>query len=306
MLQDLQMSCAGALSGQVIKHSLAHWIIAATAAEDGKLQEYARKLTVVRKAWGLCPVTVFGWGDIDTPLCKQLNLDVTRHFYPSHFENIIPSSKFHVPQAFQLSDYFSDPLNHLQTLRKQLQAQGEAAVLAKASVQGMGGVGKTQLALKYSHDFRESYAGVWWFSAETQGGLESDCLLFCEKQGIPVAQNESPGSAARVGGSGRETLLILNLVGEQQEPKNWPRCKALLPHVVYMDDNYEEKWFVVGHLGWLLNQLAVYLQYGPALYQTALPLFQRVLAIAEKKLGPAHPNSIKCRANLAGLQAKMK
>jgi tetratricopeptide (TPR) repeat protein len=515
---------------------LGHWIIATTAAEDGKLQEYARKLTVARKAWGLCPVTVYGWGDIDTLLRKHL--DVTRRFYPSHFENIIPASKFHVPQAFHLSDYFSDPLNHLQTLREQLLAQGETAVLAKANVQGMGGVGKTQLALKYSHDFKESYAGVWWFSAETQGGLESDCLLFCEKQGIPVAKNESPGSAvrdwlagqekwllvydnaedvkmvrsflphsgkhhvlltsrnpqwagmkslplgvwneeqgmlflrarlegthgndgelralskaldglplaleqacayilsrkvsvanyiaalakhetamlaredaagcarsvlatlslafdqlsaaaqellklcgwmaaepipaylfteqvdelpaalqaavqdeivwrdtlaeleryalcqvapvvltdhvgnpgeevdclsfhrltqaaARVGGSGRETMLILDLAGEPQEPKTWPRCQALLPHVVYMDENYQEQWDVALHLGWLLNQLALYLQFGPALYQTASLFFQRALAIAEKAQGPEHPHTGTDMNNLAGLYEDM-
>jgi tetratricopeptide (TPR) repeat protein len=513
---------------------LGHWIIATTAAEDGKLQEYARKLTVARKAWGLCPVTVYGWGDIDTLLRKHL--DVTRRFYPSHFENIIPASKFHVPQAFHLSDYFSDPLNHLQTLRKQLLAQGETAVLAKANVQGMGGVGKTQLALKYSHDFRESYAGVWWFSAETQGGLESDCLLFCEKQGILVAKNEPPGNAvrdwlagqekwllvydnaedvkmvrsflphsgkhhvlltsrnphwdgmkslplgvwneeqgmlflrarlerahgndgelralskaldglplaleqacayilsrkvsvanyiaaltkhemaarllaredaagcprsvlatlslafdqlseaaqellrlcgwmaaepipaylfteqvdelpaalqaavqdeivwrdtlaeleryalcqvapmvltdhvgnpgeevdclsfhrltqaaARVGGHGRETLLILDLPYECWELKNWPRCKALLAHVVYMDENYQEQWDVAGHLGLLLGKLATYQQYGPALFQTALPLFQRALAIAEKAQGPEHPDTGTYLNNLAFL-----
>ena len=519
---------------------LGHWIIATTAPVDAKLQEYARKLTVTRNALGLCPVTVYGWGDIDTLLRKQLNLDVTRHFYPSHFENIIPASKFHVPQAFHLSDYFSDPLNHLQTLREQLLAQGEAAVLAKANVQGMGGVGKTQLALKYSHDFKDSYGGVWWFSAETRGGLESDCLLFCEKQGIPVAQNEPPGSAvrdwlagqanwllvydnsedvkmvrsflphsgkhhvlltsrnpqwdgmkslplgvwneeqgllflrarlegtqgndgdlcalskaldglplaleqacayilsrkvsvanyiaalakqetaprllaredaagcpssvlatlslafdqlseaaqellrlcgwmaaepiptylfteqvdklpaalqaavqdeivwrdtlaeleryalcqvapmvltdhvgnpgeevdclsfhrltqaaARVGGSGRETLLVLDLPNECQHPKTWPRCKAMLPHVVYMDENYQEQWDEALHLGQLLSELAAYLLYGPALYQTASLLLQRALAIAEKAQGPEHPDTGTCLNNLALLYESM-
>ena len=511
---------------------LGHWIIATTAPVDAKLQEYARKLTGVRKNAGLCSVTVYGWDDIVTLLHKHL--DVTCRFYPSYFAPIAPRLPFHVPH--HPSAYFSDPLNHLQTLRKQLLAQGETAVPAKANVQGMGGVGKTQLALKYSHDFRESYSGVWWFSAATQAGLESDCLLFCEKQGISVAQSETPGSvvrdwlagqanwllvydnaedvkmvrsflpnsgkhhvlltsrnphwgdmpslplgvwderqgvlvlrarlgdgfgnnvelqalsealaglplaleqacayilsrkvpvakyiaalahhatvprllsredaagcprsvvaalslafeqlspaaqellklcswmaaepipvflfteqpdklplalqaavqdeivwrdtlaeleqyalcqiasvvltdhvgnpgeeveclsfhrltqaAARVGRSGRETMLILDLPYGSEEPKNWPRCMALLPHVVYLSEHYQEQSDVAVHLGWLLEQLAIYFQYGPALYKTALPLYKRALALVEKAQGPEHPSTVTCLNNLAAL-----
>ena len=525
---------------------LAHWIIATTAPVDVKLQEYVHKLTSHRKALGLCPVTVYGWGDIETLLLKHL--DVTQRFYPAHFEQIASAPKFHVPQGFHLSDYFSDPLHHLPTLRQQLLAQGRTAVPAKANLQGMGGVGKTQLALKYSYEFRQSYTGVWWFSAETQGSLESDCLLFCEKQGIPVAQNEAPGSAvrnwlagqenwllvydnaedvkmvrpflpqsgkhhvlltsrnphwdgmkslplgvwneaqglsflrarlgngcgngigsdvsddavlkalfnaldglplaleqacayiliskiplakyitflaqhetatrllkredgsgcnrsvlaalslafdqlseaakallklcswmaaepipaflfteqpdklpaalraaaqdelvwretlaelekyalcqiaplvlndhagnrgeemvclnfhrltqaaARVGSHSKETMLILALPEDCSMPTNWPRCKVLLPHVLYMADNYQEGCDLSVQFGNLLARLATYLQYGPALYQTALPLFQRALAITEKAMGPEHRDTRMHMNNLAGLHRAM-
>ena len=203
--------------------TLAHWIIATTAPVDVELQKYARELTDKRKALGLCPVTVLGWAAIVELI--ERHEAVYRQYYPSHFEKGRASPPFHVPQAFHLSDYFSDPLNHLQTLRKQLLAQGEAAVLAKANVQGMGGVGKTQLALKYSHDFKESYAGVWWFSAETQAGLESDCLLFCEKQGIPVAKNESPGSAVRDWLAGQEKWLLV-----YDNAEDVKMVRSFLPH----------------------------------------------------------------------------
>ncbi len=470
----------------------------------------------------------------------------------------------HRPQALRLSPYFSDPLNHLHTLRDQLQAQGQTAVLAQANVQGMGGVGKSQLALKYSHVYEKQYNGVWWFSAETEAGLQTDCRLFCEKQGITLAQSETPAAAvqdwlagqenwllvydnaeevkmvlpllpasgshhvlltsrnpqwdgmailplnvwnpehgaqflrarlqmplagdaelialstvlgglplaleqacayigktqmtvpdyvsaiaqqdkairllqredanhcprsvfaalslafgklspaaqellglcswlaaepiptylfteqlaqlpsalqaaaqdeliwpdtlaqlvdyglckmapvvlmddagnpgeevacltfhrltqaaARIDVSGRESLLLLTLPDDCSEPINWPRCKTLMPHVLYIHQHYQAQWNVATPANWLtslirrvwptwrveshgemhhsglLLRLARYLQQGPALYQTALPLLQQALAITEKALGSEHPETGGCLHNLAGLLQSM-
>ena len=58
----------------------------------------------------------------------------------------------------------------LAAVRERLLAGDRAVVQA---LQGMGGVGKTQLAIEYAHRFAESYDVAWWVNAE-QAGLIGD------------------------------------------------------------------------------------------------------------------------------------
>ena len=60
----------------------------------------------------------------------------------------------------------------LAAVRDRLLAGGKAVVQA---LQGMGGVGKTQLAIEYAHRFADSYDVAWWVNAG-QAGLIGDQL----------------------------------------------------------------------------------------------------------------------------------
>ena len=56
-------------------------------------------------------------------------------------------------------------------LRTQLIDRGAATLVPTAALYGMGGVGKTQLALAYAQRHRQDYELGWWIPAETRLGM---------------------------------------------------------------------------------------------------------------------------------------
>jgi TIR domain len=62
------------------------------------------------------------------------------------------------------------------------------ASVGRAAVQGMGGVGKTSLAIEYAHRFKGLYAGVCWCPAETRTGLLSALANLAGTLGAATAE----------------------------------------------------------------------------------------------------------------------
>jgi tetratricopeptide (TPR) repeat protein len=175
---------------------LAHLIIATTAPADARLQKLVRKINLERVN-NAFPVAIYAWDKLQQLLAEHLH--VTKQFYPHHFQDLTAPAKapaFHLPGQY-LTPHFSDPLNHLAALRQQLQASHSTALLAAATVQGMGGVGKTQLAVKYCHEYRADYAGVWWFPCDSMILLEQECQHFCHANDIAVPDGIAASGALR-------------------------------------------------------------------------------------------------------------
>ncbi len=73
------------------------------------------------------------------------------------------------------------------------------ATIDRAAVQGMGGVGKTSLAVEYSYIYRDLYAGVWWCPAESRAGLLFGLAGLALHLGAATADEADLEKAAKAG-----------------------------------------------------------------------------------------------------------
>ncbi len=83
----------------------------------------------------------------------------------------------------------------LEKLRDKLAGGGVAVVVAQA-LYGLGGVGKTQLALEYAHRFMADYDLVWWVPSERAEEISLALAELARKMGLQVGDNVAEAAEA--------------------------------------------------------------------------------------------------------------
>ncbi|MDQ1354848.1 MAG: hypothetical protein QG657_5157 [Acidobacteriota bacterium] len=100
--------------------------------------------------------------------------------------------------------------NALQKVREQLTAGQRTSIGHTAAFQGLGGLGKTQLAVEYAHRFRDEYPlGVLWVNADQE--IEPQ-LIQMAKQGLWIHPESKPQDIleiARVRLQNRSECLVI-------------------------------------------------------------------------------------------------
>jgi tetratricopeptide (TPR) repeat protein/DNA-binding XRE family transcriptional regulator len=130
----------------------------------------------------------------------------------------------HWPTEYWSVPYLRNPLflgrdDLLQSLRNKL-VPGRKATALTQSINGLGGIGKTQVALEYAHRYGEHYEAVFWVTADSLEVATANVLrLATEVLGLPE-QQEAAQQIARVKmwlQKRQNWLLILDNVEDPQQ-----------------------------------------------------------------------------------------
>ena len=109
----------------------------------------------------------------------------------------------------------------LEEVRKQLLGGDRAVVQA---LHGMGGVGKTQLAIEYTHRFAAEYDLVWWIAAEQSGLIAEQFAVLAAELGcaLPGADLEAVRRAVLAELHGRDRwLLVFDNAEDPEDLAHW-------------------------------------------------------------------------------------
>jgi len=132
----------------------------------------------------------------------------------------------------------------LLTLQRALEERSKASVLPHA-LHGMGGVGKTQLAVEFAYRFAEHYDIVWWVPAEHRSLVLQSLFQLGHELGVPETADLQLAANLVLEGLAESGLRWLLVYDNANEPEDVAR---LIPprggHVILTSRNqtWSEVW----------------------------------------------------------------
>ncbi|MCX5394367.1 FxSxx-COOH system tetratricopeptide repeat protein [Streptomyces sp. NBC_00094] len=132
-----------------------------------------------------------------------------------------PPGQSRSPRSVPLPNpHFAGRESELNELHRQLGSSTRAAVLPHA-LHGLGGVGKTQLALKYVQLHRHEYDRVWWIDAEQPAVIRAQLTMLAPELGlVPDPQSDTVArvlAALASGAPHSRWLLVFDNAGQPNE-----------------------------------------------------------------------------------------
>ncbi|HET8841064.1 MAG TPA: FxSxx-COOH system tetratricopeptide repeat protein [Ktedonobacteraceae bacterium] len=135
--------------------------------------------------------TIGNWerGDF-LPQSKGVVLELARLLHLDEEEirqlleaSLIPAPHWLVP--LRRNSYFTGREEILKALHTQLGADRAVALTQSSALHGLGGIGKTQIALEYVYRYALEYSAVFWIGAETEEQIIAGLLHVAETLGLP-------------------------------------------------------------------------------------------------------------------------
>ncbi|MFC1565066.1 NB-ARC domain-containing protein, partial [candidate division KSB1 bacterium] len=114
---------------------------------------------------------------------------------------------FHVPHKRNV--YFTGRQEYIDRLHDQLNKEKISAISQKQAVCGLGGIGKTQIAVEYAYRYKDDYTAVFWVKSETKSDIDSSLVEIAGKLNLPEKDQS-------------DQLLIVNAALKWfEENNNW-------------------------------------------------------------------------------------
>src|SRR6266566_2886378 len=134
-------------------------------------------------------------GDV-LPASKTMVLELAKHLCLDEQETrwileaslTVHSPFLHVP--FPRNPFFTGREEILEALHTQLGVDRTVALTQSTALHGLGGVGKTQIALEYAYRHAFEYNAVFWIEAETSESIISGLLAVAEVLQLPGRDNK--------------------------------------------------------------------------------------------------------------------
>jgi tetratricopeptide (TPR) repeat protein/DNA-binding XRE family transcriptional regulator len=86
----------------------------------------------------------------------------------------------------------------IQTLRSLLDPQYPIALTQAPALSGLGGIGKTQVAIEYAHRYAQQYSALFWLAAETTESLMSSLQAIAEQAQLPERETTNQSQMGAV------------------------------------------------------------------------------------------------------------
>jgi tetratricopeptide (TPR) repeat protein len=94
---------------------------------------------------------------------------------------------------FQRNLFFTGQEALLARLHKTLATNNDAALTQPVAITGLGGIGKTQVAIEYAHRYRDDYQSVLWIRADSHESFTQDFVALANLLQLPekIAQDQN-------------------------------------------------------------------------------------------------------------------
>ena len=112
--------------------------------------------------------------------------------------------------------FFTGREKIVNTVYNRLKKDSGLALTQAPAISGLGGIGKTQIALEYAYQYRNQYKAVFWVAAENESDIKTDFIKIANELNLPEKkaedQNEMITGVKRWLQSNSDWLIIFDNV----------------------------------------------------------------------------------------------